>query len=243
MDWNMIFRTENLVKKRNLLVVVVCLMMCIGLETRAQNSNFQDILIQSRIKETDDMKLDNFIEATFILNTPFWLQIYEEVRLTNKGNFINPSAAMRVIYTYQQEALNYMELRPWIGIHARHPFITDVLFLYNTTRVEFRNFIYFGSLAPKQKGRLRTKVGGEYFIHRNTTKNTSWSIDTNYEWFFLNAPAPNENYSNSSTFSISLCRKFSNGRTLNMKFQRNSFLLGNNTTEDGGNSFTFEYDL
>ncbi len=206
------------------------------------NTTIQDLLLQKILYNKDGTKVQDNIEINFLIGRPFWTNISNEIRLETPRKFFTPMAALYTAYVFQEGQVNYFELRPWLGGNFSYP-TTQRLTLYNFTRIEMRNFFYVKEIPKSSYGRLRNKLGASYYLHKNESKNTAWSTDISYEWYFLQSPAEDEQYSNSRNLSLKLLRHFSNNNTLIFKIERNQFIRGTNNIVDAGNSFTLEYDF
>ncbi len=211
-------------------------------KTQSQNKHFQDLLLQNVLYKQDGTIVQDNIELNFLWGTPWWACLSNELVLKTPLNIVTPMASLYTSYVYQAATTNYFEIRPWMGAKFLVP-IHKKLKLYNRTKLELRNFFYVKKIPRASYARLRNLLGMEYFLKKNPTKNTAWSIDLSYEWFFFQAPAQDEQYANFRKFTLKFKHYFANNNTLLLKLQSNVFLSDTTKNKDEGLSFTLEYEF
>ncbi len=210
--------------------------------SRAQNANFQDLLLQKIFYKKNGTTVQDNLELNFLWGRPYWATLSNDIVLKTPLHIFTPQAGLYSAYVYQEKKSDIMEVRPWMGGKVVLPY-GDKLRLYARSKVELRNFFYTEDIPRNNYARWRVMGGMEYFFIKNDTKNTAWSIDANYEWFFFQAPAQDEQYSNFRKFTLKFKHYFANNNTLLLKVESNVFLSDTTRKQDEGFSFTLEYEF
>ncbi len=209
-----------------------------------KTATFQEIVADFDLYKSENTHIYDEVDWTFQYNDKFWSSFSNDIRLTTPFGNWYPFIGFNVRYVYQKniEAENYLELRPWMGMEYRN-FILPNLSFMERMRIEVRNFKYFRDIPIETYGRVRNKVQLEWYFYRSKKNKSAWTISSSYEWYFLQAPAYDEQFSNSREFKTGLNWRMKRGYKLTFQYQHNKFLLGNNLTSDRGSSATIEFDF
>lgn len=106
-------------------------------------------------------------------------------------------------YTFDDEIVNSLELRPWLAVGLKTP-ITDDLYLKQQVYFEWKNFFYKND---SHENYLQQTVDVGLYYDLKQLKLTNWSLETGYMWYFLKDPALGERFANSREYRIVFYKK------------------------------------
>lgn len=227
-------------------LLILGLVVLSAITVRAQDEEpekFLDFIMDYNIKEGEEWSLRTEAEWYLKISESGYNSISNDLRFENDLEPLAPMAGLYTGFVIQDEALNYVELTPWLGASLDID-LFEWLEIENATRVEFRNFFYINSgVGHALYGRLRDEVKAEIKLRKASETRGGWSLIPRVEFFFLHAPAYDEQFSNNKEFTIGFCHYFKNGRDLIINLRNSVYLLGNQMHAEEGYTFGLEYDF
>jgi hypothetical protein len=123
--------------------------------------------------------------ARYQWDDPKWATIYIRPSIRLHSLYRKPSelrGGVGVFYSFNEDASNTLEIRPWLGLLIKRPRIGP-LTISNYIRLEERLVDALDERSWSHSTRLRYRVGTKIPL-RPATRKSYWFIPMSFEWFW-----------------------------------------------------------
>jgi len=178
-----------------------------------QTEVFHDFSYEFNVNKSDEWDLNGELEWKNLYGEEGWSRASFDLKTYKELGVIGLIGGFKNNYTFDDDIVNFWEIRPWIGLELVNK-LSSKLLLKQELKGEFRNF-FFNDSEYDFNFRTKFKVGLEYPLKSiEEEAEEDWIIATEIEWFFLRNEDINERYINSREYSLLISKKVLEGRLL-----------------------------
>ncbi|PQJ22770.1 DUF2490 domain-containing protein [Tenacibaculum sp. SG-28] len=174
------------------------------LSVTAQTEVFHDISLLYGIKESEKWKFDSELEWKHLYGEEGWSRMSLDLYATREAGILSFMGGLKNNYTFDEDIVNFWEIRPWIGVELKNN-LTERLLFRQELKGEFRNF-FFNDNSYDFNFRTRYNIALEYPLEKIEEKE-DWVLAGEIEWYFLRNEEINERFINSREYSILLSKE------------------------------------
>ncbi|GLB50715.1 hypothetical protein Y10_30830 [Neptunitalea sp. Y10] len=190
-------------KFKHLYVVVICLLLVTSVTNAQEDELFGNLSVGKSFAGSGNWGYSSALTYKHIFDEIGWRRLSGDFGTNYKYGVWGFKGGLSLQYTFDDEIVNSLEVRPWVGASLRNELINH-LAMIQVGRLEWRNFFYDG---VDNEAYIRTTfdVGFEYELHDLNLE--TWAVETGYTWYFLKDPAIGERYANSREFRFLFIKK------------------------------------
>lgn len=205
-------------------------------------------------QEKDEFFHEIEISHTYINNDKWrgavaanWKHIYDEIGwrrwgadiyISRKIKSVAIESGITVNYTFDQDIVNYWDLRPWLGLRSDLK-LNDRFLLMQKFKIESRNLYFDDSYKNEHLLRSRYLLSLRYNFLKDKE---SWKLNPTTEWYFIDRQADAERFVNSVEFGLRVIKVFENENELAFGYKIETFKKTNLSENSGrGHIIIIEY--
>jgi len=208
---------------------IVCLISFLNVYfVSCQTEVFHDFSYEFSFNNGAELDLNGQLEWKNLYGEEGWSRASFDLKTRKEIGVIGLIGGLKNNYTFDEDIVNFWEIRPWIGVELVNK-LSSKLLLKQELKGEFRNF-FFSDSEYDFNFRTKFKIGLEYPLKSvEAEEGEGWIMATEVEWFFLRNEEINERYINSREYSILVSKKVLEGRLLSfgIRFEEYSNNLEN----------------
>ncbi len=213
-------------------VSLLCLLLILCYNTKAQVDAFSEIDVYKNISNTDKWKFDAQGVWKITYSKDAWTRLGVNGFVTRKLGIWSIEGGLINNFTYSENITNFWEFRQSAGLILTLPVFSKLTFSQRG-RMELRNIIYTSNISSENKVRTRYRVSLAHplkFVRNNGQK--PWDIRGALEWYFVKNPVSDERFPSSREFSIRAKKMFKKNWGMSFGYQYEKF---SNTLSDKKN--------
>ena len=208
---------------------IVCLISFLNVYfVSCQTEVFHDFSYEFSFNNGAELDLNGQLEWKNLYGEEGWSRASFDLKTRKEIGVIGLIGGLKNNYTFDEDIVNFWEIRPWIGVELVNK-LSSKLLLKQELKGEFRNF-FFSDSEYDFNFRTKFKIGLEYPLKSvEAEEGEGWIMATEVEWFFFRNEEINERYINSREYSILVSKKVLEGRLLSfgIRFEEYSNNLEN----------------